>query len=320
MRPQANKQAAETALIGIDWGTTHLRAYRIGLAGQVLDRRESTSGIASVRDGNFDAALQSLVRDWQTGASNLTPILMCGMIGSRQGWREVPYRSCPARPHDFAEALDFFDTSCGPASIVAGLEATDERKRHDVMRGEETQIFGVAPPTGEKLIVTPGTHSKWAVVRDGTIESFRTYMTGEVYAVLRQHSILGRLMREDGSSKEDEASFLEGVHEALEEPDLLHSLFSVRTRGLFEQSFEQRPAGALASYLSGVLIGSEVSGALWHHRAGSIVVIASAALGRLYRAALSFVGFTDIQSVDANEAVTQGLWRLWQLRGAKRQH
>lgn len=308
-----NTEIAEAALIGVDWGTTHLRAYKIGPKGQVLERRESNLGIAALRNRDFDGALRSLVDDWQSSRSNKIPIVMCGMVSSRQGWREVPYFSCPARLRDLAERFDPVDTSSGPAFMVPGLETTDERKHHDVMRGEETQIFGIVPPTGDRLVINPGTHSKWSVVRGGAIESFRTYMTGEVYAVLRQHSILGRLMRDHEHSRHDEAAFLDGVHEALEEPDLLHSLFSVRTCGLFEQ----KPAEVLDSYLSGLLIGNEVSGASQRYRAASIVVIASPALGRLYQTALSALGFADIQCIDANDAVTRGLWQLWQSRQAR---
>jgi 2-dehydro-3-deoxygalactonokinase len=153
------------------------------------------------------------------------------------------------------------------------------------------------------------THSKWATVRDGVIESFRTYMTGEIYSVLRQHSILGWLMQSGEIHNMDESAFLEGVRQALRDPDLLHALFGVRTRGLFEQNEQS----GLSSYLSGILIGSEVSGAARHYPGHSAIVIAAAALGRLYGAALAMVGFSDIRYVDGNEASVKGLWRLWQL-------
>jgi 2-dehydro-3-deoxygalactonokinase len=181
------------------------------------------------------------------------------------------------------------------------------------MRGEETQIVGVASHVGQTVMITPGTHSKWAVVQAGTIESFRTYMTGEIYAVLQKHSILGRLMQDGIGGQFDAASFLDGVHLGLEEPALLHSLFSVRTQGLFEQ----KTAAALVHYLSGILIGSEVSAEARSHVLDStVVVIASAELTRLYQIALSACGFGDVRHVDAEGAVAQGLWKLWQLRAA----
>ena len=307
-----------SALIGVDWGTTRLRVFRIGVDGQILDRRASERGVVEIRDGDFDRTLRDILGGWPSGM----PILMCGMIGSRQGWREVPYRPCPACASDLANTLCPIETSCGPAWIVGGISTMNDqndpgepgaRKLYDVMRGEETQIVGVAPQVGEMVMITPGTHSKWALVQAGVIESFRTYMTGEIYALLQKHSILGRLMQEGIDGPFDQESFLDGVHLGLEKAALLHSLFSVRTQGLFEQ---KTPAG-LVHYLSGILIGSEVSAEARSHLMGStVVVIASAELASLYQIALSAGGFCDVRQVDAQDAVAQGLWKLWQLREA----
>lgn len=309
---------SNSALIGVDWGTTRLRAFRIGVDGQMLDRRANDCGVAEIRDGDFDRVLRDIISGWPSGM----PILMCGMIGSRQGWREVPYRPCPACASDLANTLCPIETSCGPAWIVGGISTMNDqndsgergaRKLYNVMRGEETQIVGVASPVGKTLMITPGTHSKWAVVQAGTIESFRTYMTGEIYAVLQKHSILGRLMQGGIGAQFDAASFLDGVHVGLAEAALLHSLFSVRTQGLFEQ---KTPA-ALVHYLSGILIGSEVSAeARSHVMDSTVVIIASTELTNLYQIALSACGFRDVRHVDAEGAVTQGLWKLWQLRAA----
>jgi 2-dehydro-3-deoxygalactonokinase len=309
----------DSALIGVDWGTTRLRAFQIGVDGQILDRRANDRGVAGIRDGDFDRVLRDIIGGWPSGI----PILMCGMIGSRQGWREVTYRPCPACASDLAGTLSPIETSYGPAWIVGGVSTMDgqngsgERGAHkvyDVMRGEETQIVGVTPHAGQTVIITPGTHSKWALVQAGTIESFRTYMTGEVYAVLRRHSILGRLMQDGIGGQIDRASFMDGVQLGLGEAALLHSLFSVRTQGLFDQ---KAPA-ALAHYMSGILIGSEVSAEMRNHRMDSrVVVIGSVELASLYQIALAACGLRDIRRVDAEGAVAQGLWRLWQLRAAK---
>jgi 2-dehydro-3-deoxygalactonokinase len=306
------------ALIGVDWGTSRLRAFQIGAEGQMLDRRASNHGVAEIRDGDFDRVLRDILGGWPAGL----PILMCGMIGSRQGWREVPYRPCPTSPGVLANTLSPIETSYGPAWIVGGLSTTDfysgsgegaALRIHDVMRGEETQIVGVASDIGQTLMITPGTHSKWAVVEAGTIRSFRTYMTGEIYAVLRKHSILGRLMQDGADGQVDEASFLDGVHSGFEEPALSHSLFSVRTQGLFEQ----KTPVALLHYLSGILIGSEVSAEARRHPTDSpVMVIASSGLSNLYQIALSACGLRDVRRVDAEGAAVQGLWKLWQLRAA----
>lgn len=304
----ADKLAA-TALIGIDWGTSQLRAFRINSAGQELERRENAQGIAAVRYREFDRALSLLIADWQA-ESGSAPILMCGMIGSRQGWREVPYHACPARPADFANTQQRVDTSCGPALIVGGLSSMGAQGRHDVMRGEETQIFGAVTSTARQLVVAPGTHSKWALVDGTRIESFRTYMTGELYGLLRQHSSLGWLMGNADDECRDDEAFLSGVYQGLEDTQLLHALFNVRTRGLVRG---HAPAD-LAAYLSGLLIGSEIAGATQHYAASPGLLIASPALARLYRMALAAAGMADVLHVDASEAVVRGLWQLWRLQ------
>jgi 2-dehydro-3-deoxygalactonokinase len=298
----------EPGLIGIDWGTTRLRAFLLDRHGRMLERRSSDRGVAVINDGQFDKALESIIGGWPSGA----PILMCGMVGSRQGWREAPYHPCPVHVADLASDLCPVETCCGRSWIVGGIRTRDARMHYDVMRGEETQIVGSSTGSGNELIITPGTHSKWVVVREARIESFRTHMTGEIYALLEQHSILGQLMEGGAGRQYHESSFLEGVRLAFDEPALLHSLFSVRTQGLFAQ----RAPGALASYLSGILIGSEVfTEARFHDLAAPVTVIAAAQLGSHYLAALSAVGCRDVRLVDADAAVVQGLWRIWELRG-----
>jgi 2-dehydro-3-deoxygalactonokinase len=307
-----------SSLIGIDWGTSRLRAFRIGTAGQILDRRGSDSGIGRLAAGDFDPVLSEAVAGWPADI----PILMCGMIGSRQGWREVAYRHCPAGAKELAASLSPVATSVGPAWIVGGLctmrhepgsPGRPTRTLYDVMRGEETLIVGGASAVGDALVIMPGTHSKWAVIRSGTIEHFRTCMTGEIYELLRKHSILRRFMPEDRERHYDQGAFSEGVQLGLDEPALLHSLFSVRTQALFSQ----KPHMSLEDFLSGILIGSEIAGEARRVRKnGSTIVIAAPELGRLYRSALAAAQFADVAVVDAEAAVAQGLWSLWQLRGA----
>lgn len=298
-----------TALIGVDWGTSRLRGLRIGPSGELLQQRESPRGIASVQDRAFDAALHELIGDWPV-AYGPVPILMYGMVGSRQGWHEVPYVPCPAGLADFLPALQPVQTSCGLAHIVAGAATEEASGIHDVMRGEEVQILGIAGSTGRALAIAPGTHSKWAAVENGRILAFRTYMTGETYSLLRERSTLAWVMPASTDADVLEEAFIEGVRRSREDPDLLHLLFGVRTRGLFGEL----PAAALASYLSGLLIGSEIGGGLRHHDAGPITVIGAPALTHLYRLALSDAGRIDVTCVDAAAAAAQGLWRLAQLR------
>jgi len=236
------------------------------------------------------------------------------MVSSRQGWREVPYTACPATLDDVGSRLVRIETLRGGAWIVGGISTKDSRGRHDVMRGEETQIFGACEGTGRQLLVAPGTHSKWSIVHTRAVEHFRTYLTGELYAILREHSSLGWGM-EGREAALDERSFLAGVQEARGDPDLTHTLFTVRTRTLFESC----EPGEQAAYLSGILIGSEILSGLKHSPADPITLIASASLGRWYLKAFSVLGRSDVKLVDAEDAVVQGLWKLWQLPGAHRE-
>lgn len=299
-------------LIGVDWGLTHLRAYCIGDGGSILDQRESSSGILSVPNRDFSTVLHGLIDDWVTAAPHLQ-IYLCGMIGSRNGWHEAPYSRCPASIRDVAERALTIDVSGRSACLVGGISFEDDAGRHDVIRGEETQLFGIAIDSGLQTIVTPGTHSKWVSVRDGTIERFRTYMTGELYSVLKEHSSLGWWTKEAHGAPKDEESFRSGVEASLQDPDLLHCLFTVRTRALFRNM----PDAAHAAYLSGILIGNEVRNGLDCNRPEAVTLIGSANLLDLYRIALSIARVRHVECIGGDRAVARGLWRCWQCRTSR---
>jgi 2-dehydro-3-deoxygalactonokinase len=292
------------ALIGIDWGTTSFRAYRIGADGSVLETKAAPAGILKVPDGDFEAVLEREVGPWLAAAPAL-PMVVSGMITSRQGWLEVPYCPCPAGSAELAGALREHATRAGRRlHFVPGLSLIGGDGVPDVIRGEETQIIGELAgeregERGRQAIVLPGTHSKWAFVEDGRIVWFATFMTGEVFAVLKEHSILGRLMAGDAF---DEAAFARGLSYARAGPGgLLRRLFSARTLGLFDQL----PASAIASYLSGLLIGSEIVEALdclpEAPGAREITVIGHSELALRYRGAIDAAGFrARTGSVDAS--------------------
>ncbi len=244
------------ALIALDWGTSSLRGYLMAHDGTVIVQRTGGRGIMQVADGQFETALNALCGDWLTAYPSAT-LITSGMIGSKQGWHEAPYCPCPANASAIAAAVIALPIANGRVlHIVPGVSFIDAASGvPDVMRGEETQIIGAVPPTGTHLCVLPGTHSKWAWVRDGAIERFSSWMTGEVYATLTQHTILGRLMQLD--APHDEAAFARGVQYGHANPAaLLNRIFSARTLGLFDQL----GAAALPSYLSGLLIGAEMGG------------------------------------------------------------
>ena len=242
--------------IAVDWGTSNFRAYLADGGGKVLDYVQQARGILAVEDRKFADVLKAGIGGWATDYSPL-PIMMSGMIGSRQGWVEAPYVRCPASVEDLARALTVIQADgIGTVHLVAGLDHAPPGGPPDVIRGEEAQAFGAMAMEGTKngTFVQPGTHSKWINVADGKITGFSTYMTGEVFAALKGHTILGRLMTTEAA---DGSGFLKGVEAARTEGtpgDLLNRLFSVRTLGLFDRL----PARELSDYLSGLLIGSEV--------------------------------------------------------------
>jgi len=194
-------------LIAIDWGTSSLRGARLDAQGAALDERASLQGILNVPPGGFEAVFQATFGDWMDSPDTLC--LISGMAGSRQGWREASYCPCPSGASDIAAALCWVVP--GRVAIVPGLSC-ERDGAPDVMRGEETQIFGALDMLGlaDALFVLPGTHSKWAEVRGGRVERFSTAMTGEVYALLRHHSILARTLPPEDGALHD-AAFAAGV-------------------------------------------------------------------------------------------------------------
>lgn len=288
-------------VIAIDWGSSSLRGYLLDAAGAIVERRESPGGILRVRGGDFAAALQGEVGDWLSAHPGAL-VIMSGMIGSRQGWREVPYVACPADLGEIAAGLERVDWGEGEAWIVPGMLDEARADQPDVMRGEETQVLGAlsALSKGSGLVCLPGTHSKWVRVEGGAIQGFATYMTGEVYDLLQGHSILSRLMTK-GSVSADRW-FLEGV-ELGQEGGLLNRLFSARSRALTGDL----PESAVRSYLSGLLIGDELASAV-PDQPSEVCLLGAVALTELYEAALGRLGHTT-RLLDS-DAVAAGLFAL----------
>jgi 2-dehydro-3-deoxygalactonokinase len=276
-----------TRLIAIDWGTSSLRGALLDTDGKVLEERSDARGILTVPEGGFPAVFETLFGDWMRleGAR----CLISGMAGSKQGWVEAPYCACPAGRVEVGRKIIDLNIDMGALpgariAIVPGL--SDEHDGvPDVMRGEEVQIFGAMAITGQSdgVFVLPGTHNKWVTVKKGRVSGFRTYMTGEFYALLSQHSILARTL--DASAPLDEASFLEGVTRSENGHGLLHNAFGARTLALFERM----PKQELSSYLSGLLIGEELRTQSLQ-AVGEVVLIGSSALTQRYTLALRATG------------------------------
>ena len=289
--------SSATGLIGVDWGTSNLRVMRIAEGGVVLDSRTDPRGAGGLAPGQFREVLNDVAGDWLNDG---LPVLVSGMAGARGRWREMAYLPCPAGVADLASAVASPDDA-PHVSIVPGIAVFQDGRLQDVIRGEETQVFGLDAPD-DAVVVGPGTHSKWIRTAGGQITHFRTFMTGELFAAIRKGTILGVDMGEPGV---DDDAFAAGVERALHDPAVTAALFSVRVEGLAGRL----SSASSADYLSGLLIGAEVAAQVdANHR--PIILIGAEALSRRYAAALAQGGFQDVRIADGAAATARGLWRI----------
>ena len=257
---------SDRALVAIDWGTSALRGARLDDSGRVLEERSAPFGILNVPNGDFAATFAAQFGDWMKPPGALC--LISGMAGSRQGWAEAPYVSCPAGPAELARHLHWIEPD--RIALVPGLSDT-QRDVPDVMRGEEVQIFGAMSLAGltEGLFVLPGTHSKWATVRGGRIVGFRTFMTGEAFGLFRQHSILARTL--DGNAPLEKAA--EGGFPRLSHAEAIAVFKRIKSGDVvligattenpsFELNNALHPTAAPLSASAGVFFGSSFSGVM----------------------------------------------------------
>jgi 2-dehydro-3-deoxygalactonokinase len=283
------------SIIAVDWGTTNRRAYRLDRSGECEAEFEDNKGITGVAEGGFPSAVAEI----RQRLGDL-PLLMAGMIGSNRGWVEAPYVSCPAGPATLADNLVHIPEE--RAAIVPGLSYLDE-ERADVMRGEEVQLFGAAaagmiPP--DALVCHPGTHNKWAQLEDGCLTRFRTVMTGELFNLLREGSILSQWL---GGEVLPGEAFFAGVRRGLQGQAVTAELFSVRAGVLLGR---HQPDSAPA-FTSGLLIGTDVRAGLADAAADAeVVVMGRPELTRLYAAALSEAGRTS-REIDGERAFLAGI-------------
>ncbi len=277
--------------IAVDWGTSRLRVWRMSDANDVLDAAESDDGISTLGGTGFEAALLALAGDW---IEDPAPVVACGMIGSRQGWAETAYRPVPATPLG------------GPMTRVSGdrlslaiIPGLSQAAPPDVMRGEETQIAGfLSLDDGfDGVLVLPGTHTKWVHVSAGEIVSFRSFMTGELFALLRTRSTLAPALGEQWS----DAAFDEGVAEMISHPERLAAkLFGLRAGHLLEGP------GPAAATLSGLLTGSEIAAAKSYWLGRRVVVLGDGQLTEGYTRALGAAG-TPVESAPSSDITLAGL-------------
>ncbi|PWC76716.1 2-dehydro-3-deoxygalactonokinase [Azospirillum sp. TSH64] len=290
------------ALIALDWGTSSLRGFLMDGAGMVLEQRANAHGIQNLPQPGlpgFEQAFAELCGDWLAGTPGV-PVVAGGMVGSAQGWAEAPYVACPADTGTLAGHAIAVDSAAGVRILIApGVTYAPPDAPPDILRGEEIQIAGVLADrpdwAREACMVLPGTHSKWVQIEDGRMTRFATYMTGELFAVLTKHSILGRLMPADVEADADarDAAFADGVRaaQASGPGDLSHQIFAARTLGITRRMAPE----LLKDFLSGLLIGHEMVSGLARMGAalGSgrpLLLIGDGSLCRRYVQGLALLG------------------------------
>lgn len=298
-----------------DWGTSRLR-LALCLGERVLERRQGP-GIGALREPAGDI-LRPLISGWRERHGPL-PILLCGMAGARNGWREAPYLPCPVDVRGLGKAALRFESDGSPVAICPGLSCHSRLGAPEVMRGEETQIAGALAlqprlGVGGHLLCLPGTHTKWAYLEDGRVRDFLTALTGELFALLRDGSTLMRTAHArpgaEGVADESADGFERGIVDAAAHAasSLLHGLFAVRSR----QLLEGRSPGWALSYLSGLLVGADVRGAIALFDAGmEVTLIGDRALNERYAQALDREGVAT-SSLDGEHCALAGLRTLCQ--------
>lgn len=323
----AKKTARKTQaqLIALDWGTSSLRAYLLGRSGAILSQIAVPSGLMQLKQISkknsssaskaFERAFEQTCGPW-LGAMPSLPIVASGMIGSREGWREAPYLSVPFNVFDIWQHLTELKTSKRTTiRIVPGLMRRGDLP--NVMRGEETQILGAlttlpSVTRNKAWICLPGTHSKWARLHHATVEDFETFMTGEIYAALCQHTILARTMKASTSFRPEAFDRGLQVAESAGHLGLLSNVFSARAFALTGQlRGEEQP-----DYLSGLLIGHEINAIsalgpnsdLPARQLLPIILAGESSLCMRYRRALEFKQYKNVNVI--TDATPRGLWQI----------
>lgn len=297
-----NQLMKNTALIAIDWGTTNLRAYLLGSNTEILDTIKCAMGISKVHPPEFPHVFTKITHKWQQ--EKKLPVVISGMVGSRNGWVDVNYLPCPANLELLAKHLMRPTNSTEAPFIVPGVSFKTSQTE-DVMRGEETEIFGALNPN-TTVYCLPGTHSKWVHTQNNSIIKFTTYLSGELFQILSKHSLLKKSCR---GTLESNSEFLNGVEQAKNKKGLLANLFNIRSKVLHQRL----PAENSKEFLSGLIIGSELlhSRSYWENET-QVTLIAEVKIATRYQLALQHLQ-KDAVILPSSLAVTQGLWKIAKL-------
>lgn len=290
-------------LIALDWGTRSFRGYLLNQDGDILEKISADAGILSVADGQFAQTLRQQLARFKLLESHL-PIIAAGMITSKQGWVETPYVECPVSAQDLANALTPFEIEeFGKIWFSPGVKQLQPEP--DIMRGEEAQLAGF-DSSASLTALLPGTHSKWVRLERGAICGFTTYMTGDLFYAVRNHTILKSLLNENWSPSTFSEGVQDGCRHIKDGKGLLSVLFQTRVKSILDLS---ENAGC-EDYLSGLLIGTEIGEAMatGYHTRDPIIILGNEALTQLYITALKDCGLTGKPSLPDISA--RGLYRI----------
>ena len=301
--------SATPAFALVDWGTTSFRLWLVDRHGAVMATSRGREGMMHAAEEGFESVLRRHLVE--TGAPAGVKIVICGMAGARQGWVEAPYVATPARPESLAERAVQVSCDLGDVRILPGV-CQSKPEAPDVMRGEETQLIGLAGSTFDGIVCMPGTHSKWVRLENGAIAAFSTFMTGELFDVLGRHSILKHAVDISAEATGASGAFIAALERSLASPETsLSRIFGLRAGQLL--GFSQHSDGA--AELSGLLIGAEVGAALsLYPTPGEITLVASGQIAVLYETALRTAGL-EVTRADAETMTQRGLLaaanRIW---------
>ncbi len=298
---------SEIAFIAVDWGSSNFRAYAVDKQGEIRQRTKAHQGVSRIKDQNFAGTLRRLLGKWFNKYPDV-PVLMCGVIGGRQGWQEVEHAPAPIDIETLAKHAElipnhFFERDI---YIVPGVKIRRSDFDFDVIRGEEVQIFGALaqlPEADRHIICLPGTHTKWVEIRKGNIVDVQTFVTGEMFSLLSRFSTISTIV--EGSSYSSEG-FAKGLI-AAKNGALLNELFKLRVAVASKQLVSHEAS----SYLSGLLVANEIEGAVkMIGKTDNVTVVAVPWLMDMYQQSLASYGIS-ITEVKSDEATARGLLKVF---------
>ena len=291
--------------IAVDWGSSNLRVWALDKHHKILDSFSSSDGMLSLEIVEFEPLLLEKISNWVAGDVNI-PVLCCGMVGAKQGWLEAPYATVP---YNLMQDTDSVKVICrGNRLDVRILGGLKQNNPADVMRGEETQIRGFLSVFSDfdGIICLPGTHTKWVHVSAGEVVSFRTFISGELFALMSNYSVLKYSVNSDGWSDQE---FKSAVSESISNPQKIFSdFFKLRADDLLNKVAKS----VLRSKLSGYIIGAELAGTKPYWLGQNVVILADNNLSKTYKAALEGQGIFA-QEVDATKCTLDGLSQAFSL-------